>query len=136
MSMGLGDFLKGDLVEAKFSTNDAAGQSASRTTPGTVAVYKDALTVPDTAGVTDTANFNAIVGIHHVTVNTSGAFYVPGSEYQIVLTGAQIAGISPVVSVIGHFSIEHRKADVDRILGATLVESSAGRIAGNFDFFY
>lgn len=105
--MYLGDFPTSAMIDFNWSSNAADGASITRATNGTVSVYKANGTTQSTAGVTDTEDFDALTGIHHVRIDTSadGTFYAAGSEFSVVLSGATIDG-EAVNAVLAHFSIE------------------------------
>lgn len=109
MSMYLGDFPAGAVIDFKWDTNDAGGGSVTRGTNGTISVYKANGTTQSTTGVTDTEDFDSLTGIHHCRINTAadGTFYASGNNFQVVLSGAEIDG-ETVNAVLAHFSIEHR----------------------------
>lgn len=105
-----GDFTAGTIVHIPWASFGADGASITRATNGTISVYKNAGTTQTTTGVTDTEDFDAVTGIHWVTVDTSadGTFYAAGNNFTVVLSGATIDG-KTVNAVLGTFSIEYRK---------------------------
>jgi hypothetical protein len=106
--MYLGDYDEDDAVHFLWSSNDAAGASASRAVDGTISVYKDNGTSQSTAGITDTEDFDSLTGIHAVTINLAAdAFFTAGADYAVVLSGATIDG-QAVNAVLAHFSIRNR----------------------------
>lgn len=117
MTQYLGDFESQQTVRFGWTTNDGSGAGATRSVNGTISVYKDGNVVQSTAGVTDTEDFDSITGVHLVTIVTTDAFYAIGSDYMVVLSGATVDGISPVVAVLAHFSIENRPTNVNRLDG-------------------
>lgn len=106
--MYLGDYKEDDTVYFLWSTNGSDGESITRSTNGTVSVYKDNGTSQTTAGVTDTEDFDGLTGIHACTIDLSAdAFYAVGADYAVVLSAAKIDA-QTVNAVLAHFSIENR----------------------------
>lgn len=106
--MYLGDYKEDDIVYFLWSTNGSDGESITRSTNGTVSVYKDNGTSQTTTGVTDTEDFDSLTGIHACTIDlSSDAFYAVGADYAVVLSAATIDS-QTVNAVLAHFSIENR----------------------------
>ncbi len=103
----LGDIENGTAIRFFWATNDAAGASASRTTPGAIRVYKDGDTTERTADITDTADFDGVTGLNLCEIVTTDAFYAADGDYTAVLVGAVIDG-KTVNAEIAQFSIENR----------------------------
>jgi len=104
----LGDYRTGDTINFGWSTCDQGGASASRSTKGTIRVYKNSDSNEITGGVTDTNDFDSVTGLHLCTVDLAAdANYTKAADYSIVLTGAVIDG-QTVNSVIATFSIQNR----------------------------
>jgi hypothetical protein len=113
MTQWLGDYKEDETVYFLWSTNDRSGASITRSTDGTVQVYKDNGVAQSVAGVTDTEDFDSLTGIHACTIDLSAdAFYAAGADYAVVLAGAVIDG-ETVNAVLAHFSIENRFDEVD-----------------------
>lgn len=109
----LGDRTEDSTIYIKWATNSSAGASITRATNGTISVYKDNNTTQSTAGITDTEDFDSLTGVHHITIDLSAdAFYVVGSDYQVVLSAATIDG-QTVNFPIASFSIEKEFNEVD-----------------------
>lgn len=118
----LGDYTEDETVHFIWHTHDSAGASVTRTTDGTVSVYKDNGTTQSTAGITDTEDFDMLTGIHVCTIDLSAdAFYAIGANYSVVLSAATIDS-QTVNAVLAHFSIENRFAEVDvtKMVGGTV----------------
>jgi hypothetical protein len=115
----LGDFDTGVSVHTIWSSFGADGSSITRATNGTISVYKNNGVTQSVSGITDTEDFDALTGIHALTIDLSsdGTFYSAGANFTIVLSGATIDGKS-VNAVLGHFSIRNRY-NVPTNLGAT-----------------
>jgi len=106
--MYLGDYKEDDTVHFLWSTNGSDGESITRSTNGTVSVYKDNGTSQTTTGVTDVEDFDSLTGIHACTIDlSSDAFYAVGADYAVVLSAATI-DTQTVNAVLAHFSIENR----------------------------
>lgn len=103
----LGDFRRSQSVQFQWHSFGSSGQSITRSTNGTISVYKDNGVTQTTTGVTDTEDFDSLTGVHVVTIATTDSFYVPGSDYTVVLSAATI-DTQAVNAVLAHFSIENR----------------------------
>lgn len=115
----LGNRVEDSTIDFKWSSNSSAGASITRSTNGTISVYKGSGTTQSTAGVTDTEDFDALTGIHHVTIDTAAdAFYAVDNDYDVVLSAATIDG-QTVNAVLAHFRIERgfNEVDVTKWLG-------------------
>lgn len=107
----LGNFAEDTIVDFMWSTNNASGASITRSTNGTISVYKGNSTTQSTAGVTDTEDFDSLTGIHHCRIDTSAdAFYEVGKDYMVVLSAGVVDGQS-INAVLAHFSIQNRYQD-------------------------
>ena len=101
-----GTFLRGKVLYITWNTMAADGSSIAPTVDGTITVYKSNSVTGTTAGVTDTRNFNSIDGVHMLTIDTSADdFYNENTDYHIILTGAEIDGISGINNTVGYFTI-------------------------------
>ena len=117
--MYLGDYKEDSTLYFCWSTNDKDGASITRSTDGTIIVYKEDNVSASEAGITDTEDFGGITGIHNCKIDlSSDAFYAAGHDYSVVLAGATIDGES-VNAVLATFSIENRFA------GSLLFEKAA-----------
>ena len=117
--MYLGDYKVDSILYFCWDTNDKNGASITRTTDGTIKVYKDDGTVESTAGITDSEDFDSLVGVHNCRIDLSAdTFYAKGHDYSVVLAGATIDG-KTVNAVLARFSIENRFA------GSSLFQTSA-----------
>lgn len=109
----LGDYTEDATIDFMWDSNDGSGASVTRSTDGTISVYKGNSATQSTAGVTDNEDFDSLTGVHHVRIDTSAdAFYEPGYDYTVVLSGATIDS-QTVNAVLALFSIENRFAEVD-----------------------
>jgi len=108
MSVDLGDRTEDSIIYFMWSTNAADGSSITRTTDGTISVYKNDDVTQSVAGITDTEDFDSLTGIHLCKIDTSAdAFYAAAEDYTIIISGATIDGKS-VNAVLAVFSIENR----------------------------
>lgn len=129
----LGDFLVGDNVYHKWNTSDSNGASVSRTTSGTMVVYRDNETTETITGVLDVPDFDGTTGTHHLTidVSTSTTFYAAGHDYFIDILGSVIDS-QTVHPSIASFSIENRfMRGTDSALLAASVNVSGGVVESN-----
>lgn len=101
----LGDYERDVYLHFLWSTNAADGASITRATDGEVRVYKDNGITQSTLGITDTEDFDGLIGIHACTIDLRN--YTSGHDYSVVLQGATIDG-KTVNAVLAHFSIENR----------------------------
>lgn len=106
-----GDFPVNAVARMFWNTNGADGASITRSTDGTLKIYKDGSVTERTslAGVTQTKDHDGNTGVHLVAVdlsdNTDAGFYAAGSRYALVMTG-MVIDTKTVNAVIGSFSIE------------------------------
>lgn len=138
MGRYLGDFRRSQNVRFQWNSFNSSGASVTRSTNGTISVYKDGGTTQTTTGVTDTEDFDSLTGVHDVLIATTDSFYVPGSDYSVVLSAATIDG-QTVNAVLAHFSIENRWAG-ERRAGTTSTHGAqsitlASETAPGLNFF-
>jgi hypothetical protein len=103
--MALGNVAVGQTAVATFNTRLANVNTVL--VGGTAAVYRDAVTTESTAGVTLVADFDGIVGLNVITVDTSAdpSFYLAGSTYTIILTGGTVGGLSAAGVIVDDFTL-------------------------------
>jgi hypothetical protein len=94
-------------------------------------VYKDASTTQSTAGVTLTADFDAVTGLNHVAIDTSadGTFYAVGSFFDVVVTTGTVDSVSAVGVVVGRFTLR-KTACLKPTTAGRALDVSAGGEAG------
>jgi hypothetical protein len=109
----LGDFRAGAIIDFVFSTRDASKAMTVLAGPPVVSIYKANNVAQSTTGVALTVNFDSIVGLNHVRINTGDAFYEAGMDYQAVLTTGIVAGVSYVGTRVASFSVENRTVRPD-----------------------
>jgi hypothetical protein len=129
----LGDFPEDGVVDFKFSTNASTGAATSIGSPGgAVVVYVGNSAEGFTDGVTVSEDFDGVTGVHHVRIDLSaGAYYVAGSECQVVLIGAEIDGQTVNVA-LREFSIE-RAGGALATLAEVLARLPAALVGGRMD---
>ena len=123
----LGDFALGSTVYAKFTTIDSTGLPI--TVGGTLAAaaYPNDSTTQITAGITATEDFDAVTGLHHLSiVATSGNGYATATDYTLSVATGTVSSISIVGYVIHSFSIENRGLLRPTVAGRTLDVTAAG----------
>lgn len=112
-----GDYLEDSVVYHMWDTYDGKGGSILPTTSGYIYVYKDNGTSPAPSGVSDIRNFNSIIGVHNLRVDTgSHSFYTAGNDYMVVLSGAVIDG-NTVNAALCSFSIQNRNQNPTSNIG-------------------
>jgi len=112
----LGDFKEDAIFYHMWDTNDKNGASITRSVDGTIHIYKnDGSGTEVTTGITNTEDFDSVVGVHMIKVDLDDAFYATGNDYHIVLKAATIDTETPVNSVLASFSIENRFDEVDLV---------------------
>lgn len=107
--MYFGDFSPGSTVNFKFTSRNNYGIPASLM-GASVVVYKGSSVVNANSGVTLTTNFNSVVGLNNISIDTSvnSVFYSTGSDYQVLLTTGFV-GTTPVGGeLVESFSIRNR----------------------------
>jgi hypothetical protein len=134
--MYLGDFATGKTIHCLFTTNAADGSAVAPSTgfeSADVILYKDGSATQRTsqAGWTMTSPFDAITGLHLLSIdtsdNTDAGFYASGHDYTLVLSpDTETVDGKTVVAVIGRFSIENRSPLRPATAGRTLNVSAGG----------
>ena len=115
MPQPLGDFPVNGKVFFLWDTNGQDGASITRSTDGTLKIFKGHATAAtwatersSLAGVTQLEDFDS-TGIHSVYIdlsdNTDAGFYAAGNEYQVAITGTVI-DTKTVNAVIASFAIQ------------------------------
>ena len=125
----LGDITPGLTVHLFFSTQTAAGVPIVLAGSPAISVYIANTVTPSTAGITLDVNFNSVVGLNHVAINTSNAFYVSGNDFNIVISAGTVNAVSVVGRVVGAFSIGNRSALTTSTFNADYVAPSNANIA-------
>lgn len=138
--MYLGDFAANAVVNFAFTTHSGAGAAVAPVSAFEAAdlkIYKGNSTTErsSSAGVTMTSPFDAIIGLHHVSIdtsnNTDAGFWAAGNDYIVVLSPDETVDGQAVVRVVGQFSVENRNiiADAvwDEVLSGHVGAGSAGK---------
>jgi hypothetical protein len=108
MTLEIGDRPLGSVLIIPWTTRNAVGAGASRSTNGTINIYKDDEVTPLTNdGVTDTEDFNSVVGLNLLEVDTDPVTndYTSDGDYYAVLEGAEIGGSPVAPEVIARWSL-------------------------------
>jgi hypothetical protein len=122
----LGDFAAGDVVRFFINTLNSSDLPATVTGSFDVAVYKDAAgTETGFLPATVTKDAASITGLHAIEVNTGSgpSFYTDGSDFQVVIDAAVVAGSSLNGCILASFSIANRSESADLATLLTLVQS-------------
>lgn len=107
--MYLGDIRRAGLLRFAFNTAGVGGASITRGTDGVLRIYRNAQAADTSVAGITTVEDAFGVGTHSVAIDTSvdPAFYRPGFDYTVVLTGATIDNQN-VNAVLAEFSIDNR----------------------------
>lgn len=132
--MRLGDFAAGAVIDFKWNTISLALGSITRATNGNIRIYKDNSLTQRTsvAGITDTEDFDGLTGLHHLRIDTSDntdpGFYAAGHDYQVVLEGAVIDGLT-INAVLAFFSLNNRPVQglADNVITAAKVAADVSQ---------
>lgn len=106
----LGHYAANSTVSIPYTTNDSNGASITKSTDGTVAIYKgtNATQRTSASGVTDSEDFDSVTGVHMLSIDTSdnadSGFYAVDTVYHVMLNGAVIDG-QTVNHWLGSFAI-------------------------------
>jgi hypothetical protein len=132
--MFLGDYPAGNVIICMYNTNDQTGASITRSTDGTLKIYKGSSATERTslAGVVQTEDFDAATGVHLILIdtsdNTDAGFWVAGSFYHVVNTG-MVIDTKTVNAHLCSFSLEYPGGTVallkSIITGSAFVRSNA-----------
>ena len=130
----LGNYAAGATVHFMWNSSGADGASITRATNGTISVYKANNTTQSVAGITDTEDFDALTGVHHVAINTAadGTFYAAGNDFMVVLSGATIDD-KVVNAVLAHFSIQNRYPAVADVQSGLATAAALATVSGYVD---
>ncbi|KKN50716.1 hypothetical protein LCGC14_0629770 [marine sediment metagenome] len=108
-ALNLGNIAVNQTVYFMWSTNAADGSSVSRDFSGTIRIYRSAYTSFTTVGITELEDFDSIIGIHSVAIDTSADSYYQGStDYSVVIVDTTIDGVANINAPIAYFSITNR----------------------------
>lgn len=113
MTIYLGDLIDGGTHDFMFTTVGSTGLPTVLTGSPALSVYKDNNTTETTTGPTLTASFDTRVGMNHVRLVLTDAFYVPDTDYSVVITAGTVGGVSVVGYVVAQFSISNRMPNVN-----------------------
>jgi len=112
----------GEIVRIPVNTNTSAGAPATLAGTPVVRVYKDGNVAQHGTTYTPTVDFDALTGLHVVTIDTSAdaTFYSPGSEFWAVLQAGTVDGQSVVGVRVGSFRISALDASAAAIVYGTV----------------
>lgn len=133
MIQQLGDFPVNATLRFMWNTNGQDGASITRSTNGTLRIYKNDSTTErsSAAGITDTEDFDTQTGVHHCKIdlsdNTDAGFYAAGSDYFVVLNGATI-DTKTVNACVAQFSIGKTPATQTQVRGTVGASASTTSI--------
>jgi hypothetical protein len=126
MNNYIGDFKKGQVIRIKFNTFNQSMVSTDASVAPQVAVYKNSTTEITTGITQPSANYDSKAGLYLLVIDTSGADYVVGDDYDVVFTQGTVDGVDLTRSILRTFSIENRNEDANVInIGGQLVSASA-----------
>ena len=128
-----GDIRLGDTIHVKFTTVNTSGAPTTFAGSPVVSAYPGNSTTQLTAGITLTADFDAVTGLNDVTiVASSGNGYATATNYALVVTTGTVSGASIAGYVIGSFSIENRSAVMPTVAARTLDVAATGEAGVDF----
>ncbi len=122
----LGDLALSSLVQLKFTTADSTGAPIVLAGTPAISMYKGSSLTQTTTGVSLTVSFDSVVGLNHVTIDTSDAFYTTATDFQVVITTGTVDGVSAVGYVVGSFSLNNRSALRPTVAARTLDVTATG----------
>jgi len=129
MAQYLGDFNLGQNIDIFWNSYNSLGAPVARTSAGTITVYKGNSATGNLHGVTDSATFNSVVGLHLCRVSSaSSAFFTAGADYSVVLSGDSIDG-QFFSACLGQFSLSNRQWSNATYAEVTAVPSATGPTA-------
>jgi hypothetical protein len=132
--MYLGDFPTSATVRCFYNTNAQTGASITRSTDGTLKIYKAGSVTERTSltGITQTEDFDAATGVHLISIdtsdNTDAGFFAAGGEYDVVNTGMVIDTLT-VNAHLCSFSLQRTGGILASIL-ARLPNATPGAAGG------
>ncbi len=94
--MHLGDYATSSSVVCMYNTNGADGASITRSTDGTLKIFKGSSSTERSSltGITQTEDFDSATGVHMIVIDTSDntdpGFFAAGNHYHVVNTGMVI----------------------------------------------
>lgn len=111
----MSDYQVGDTLYYKFTTRAfATGVPTVLAGTPVVSIYEDDSTTQITAGITLTVDFDAVVGLNHLTVVATGANgFEAGKFYSAVITTGTVGGVSVVGETVWTFTLEASAAALD-----------------------
>lgn len=107
-AINLGNIAEDATVYFLWSTNAADGTSVSRDVVGTIRVYKNNSEAFTTIGITELRDFDSMIGIHNVQIDTTNVFYTAAADYSVVIYHTGIDDVTNINAPIAYFSIANR----------------------------
>ena len=108
-----GNLVEDQILDFAFTSRGSTGLPTILLGTPALSVYKANSDAETITGVTLTVSFDARVGLNHVRIDTSDAFYAIGNDYKVVITAGTVDSVSVVGEVVATFSIENRFDEVD-----------------------
>jgi len=126
----LGELIDGGTHDFYFTTVKSDGVPIVLAGTPVLSIYKDNNLVQTTAGITLTVDFDGVVGLNQVRLVLSDAFYVPDTDYALIITTGTVDGNSVVGYVVAQFSISNRMptVNVEEWLGSAAPALVGGRL--------
>lgn len=125
--MYIGDFKVAAVIDLKFTTRSfTTGVPTVLAGTPVISIYKDNNVTQTTTGVTLSVDFDGVVGLNNIHIDTADAFYAAGSNFQCVITTGTVGGVSVVGETVGAFSIEATSALRPTTAGRTLDVTATG----------
>ncbi len=113
MSVYLGDLIDGGTHDFTFTTVRDTGLPTVLAGTPVLSVYKDNNLTQTTIGPTLTVDHDGVVGLNHVRLVLTDAFYVADTDYSVVITTGTVNSVSVVGYVVAQFSISNRMPNVN-----------------------
>jgi len=121
------DYALGTTFDVKFNTRQFTTGAPFALAGGAIVAYADDNVVEIAAGITLSAAFDGVVGLHNIrVVATGGNGYAAGSNYSLVLSAGTVDGVSVVGVVVAEFSIEAQSPLRPTVAGRTLDVTATG----------
>jgi hypothetical protein len=106
----VGSYIEGAQVYIFFNTMTSAGVPITLGGTPAVKVYKDNTPASSDTTATITVDFDSVVGMHSVALDTALPLYTDGSKYTVVLTSGTVDGTGIAGTVLGTFGVQNSSA--------------------------
>lgn len=108
-----GDIKLGNTLYFHFTTRQISGAPSTLASSPVLSAYPQDSLTQLTAGITLSVDFDSVTGLNSVKIVASGGNgYATATDYSVVITTGTVNSVSVVGEVVGSFSIENRRADV------------------------